>query len=38
MTVSVDLQSKRIISIEQVSQKRLDDCRRDPKLPKPIAP
>ena len=38
MNVSVDVQSKRIINIESVSQKRLDDCRRDPKLPKPIAP
>jgi hypothetical protein len=35
MTVSVDRANKRITSIETVSQKRLDDCRRDPKLPRP---
>jgi len=35
MNVTVDRQARRITSIESVSQKRLEDCRRDPKLPKP---
>ena len=35
MNVSVDRATSRIVSIESVTQKRLDDCRRDPKLPRP---
>jgi hypothetical protein len=35
MTVSVDRATSRITSIGSVTQKRLDDCRRDPKLPQP---
>ncbi|CAN5781261.1 hypothetical protein BH11PSE3_BH11PSE3_10320 [soil metagenome] len=38
MAVSVDRENKRITRIETVAQKRLDDCRRDPKLPRPPAP
>jgi hypothetical protein len=34
MTVSVDRATSRIASIETVTQKRLDDCRHDPKLPR----